>query len=89
MQKREIAITNRLGLHARASAKLVHLASQFRSRLTLEYAGRRADARSIVAIMLLAATVGGMIVIEADGPDEAAAMIAVVSLIDEGFGESQ
>lgn len=48
MQKREVAITNRLGLHARASAEMVHLASQFRSRLTLEYAGRRADARSII-----------------------------------------
>ncbi|HEX8012554.1 MAG TPA: HPr family phosphocarrier protein [Casimicrobiaceae bacterium] len=89
MQKREVAITNRLGLHARASAKMVRLASQFRSSLTLEYAGRRADARNIVAIMLLAATVGGTIVVEADGPDEAAAMKAMVTLMEGRFGERQ
>lgn len=87
MQKREVAITNRRGLHARASAKMVHLASQFRSRLTLEYAGRRADARSIIAIMLLSVTVGGTVAIEADGSDETAAMTAMVGLIDGGFGE--
>ena len=88
MQKREIAVTNRLGLHARASAKVVALASHFRSSLTLEYAGHRANARSIVAVMLLAVSMGGTIVLEAEGPDETDAMTAMVGLIDARFGEN-
>ncbi len=89
MQKREIEIRNRLGLHARASAKLVQLASHFRSSLKLEYAGRRANPRSIVAVMLLALSMGGTIVLEAEGPDETDAMTAMVALIDARFGENQ
>lgn len=89
MQKREISVTNRLGLHARASAKVVALAAQFRSHVTLVYAGRRASARSIVAIMLLAASMGSTIVLETEGPDETDAMTAMVGLIDARFGESQ
>lgn len=89
MQKREVAITNCLGLHARASAKIVQLASRFRCRLTLEYAGRRADARSIVSVMLLAGSMGSTIVLEADGPDETDAMTAIIRLIGERFGESR
>ena len=87
MQKRDIAITNRLGLHARSSAKIVQLASRFRSHVTLAYRGRRASARSIVAVMLLAASVGATIVLEAEGPDEVEAMTAMSELIDDGFGE--
>ena len=87
MQKREIAINNRLGLHARSSAKIVQLASRFRSHVTLAYGGRRASARSIVAVMLLAASVGSTIVLEAEGPDETDAMAAMVALIDARFGE--
>ena len=87
MQKREIEIRNRLGLHARASAKLVQIALHFRSQVTLEYAGRRANARSIVAVMLLAVSMGSTIVLEAEGPDETDAMKAMVTLINAGFGE--
>ena len=89
MQKREIAVTNRLGLHARASAKVVQLASHFRSHVTLAYSGRRANARSIVAVMLLAVSMGSTIVLEAEGPDETDAMTAMVGLIDARFGENQ
>ncbi len=89
MQKREIAITNRLGVHARSSAKIVQLASRFRSTLTLAHGGRRANAHSIVAVMLLAASVGSTIVLEAEGTDEVEAMTAMVGLIDAGFGERQ
>jgi phosphocarrier protein HPr len=87
MEKREIEITNRSGLHARAAAKVVHLASQFRCRVAIVCAGRRASARSIVAVMLLAASVGSTVVVEADGPDELAAMTAMAALIEDGFGE--
>jgi phosphocarrier protein len=88
MEKREIEITNRSGLHARAAAKVVQIASQFRCRVALVCAGRRASARSIVAVMLLAASVGTTIVVEADVPDESAAMTAIVALFETGFGES-
>jgi len=87
MQKREIAVTNRLGLHARASAKVVQVASHFRSHVTLAYAGRRANARSIVAVMLLAVSMGSTIVLEAEGPDETDAIMAMVGLIGTNFGE--
>ena len=88
MQKREILVTNRLGLHARASAKVVALAAHFRSHVTLVCAGRRASARSMVAVMLLAASMGSTIMLEAEGPDEADAMTAMVALIDARFGEN-
>ena len=89
MEKREIEITNRMGLHARAAAKVVRLASQFRCQVAIAYAGRRASARSIVAVMLLAASVGSTVVLEAEGPDEMAAMTAMVALIEDGFGENR
>lgn len=88
MEKREVAIINPLGLHARASAKIVRLASRFRSRVTLEHGGRRASAQSIVAVMLLAVSMGSTVVLEAEGPDESDAMVAIVALIDDGFGET-
>ncbi len=87
MKKREIAITNRLGLHGRAAAKIVEAVSHFRSRVTLTYAGRRADARSIVALLLLAASVGSIVTLETEGPDEAESLSAMVQLVDSGFGE--
>ncbi len=86
MQRREIEITNREGLHARACARIVQLASRFRCEVSLASGMRRASARSIVAVMLLAAAVGTTLVIETDGPDELAAMTAIVSLLSDDLG---
>jgi phosphocarrier protein HPr len=89
MQTRQVRITNRLGLHARAAAKIVKVASRFRSNVSLVVEDRRASARSILAVMMLAASMGSVVRLEARGPDEAAAMTAMVKLIDDGFGEMQ
>ena len=85
MQTRTVEITNRHGLHARACAKIVLVASRFRCRVALANGVRRASARSIVAVMLLAAAVGSSVVVETDGPDEVAAMTALVSLLSDGL----
>ena len=89
MQTREIEITNRHGLHARACARIVQVASHFRCNVSLVSGMRRASARSIVAVMLLAAAVGTTIRVETEGPDEAAAMSAMVSLLNDGLEERQ
>lgn len=89
MQIRQVELTNRLGLHARACAKLVRVASQFRCNVSLIWNGKRASARSMVAVMLLAAGVGATIRVETQGPDEAEAMTALVQLISDQFGERQ
>jgi len=87
MQIREIAVTNPLGLHARASAKIVHAASRFRCSVSLVVDGRRASARSLLALVLLSASAGTMVKLEVDGPEEAAAMRAITALFEDGFGE--
>ncbi|HEV2978157.1 MAG TPA: HPr family phosphocarrier protein [Casimicrobiaceae bacterium] len=87
MQIRQVRLTNRLGLHARACAKLVQVASQFRCNVSLVWNGKRASARSMVAVMLLAAGVGATIRLETQGPDETEAMTALVQLISDQFGE--
>jgi phosphocarrier protein len=85
--KRELAIQNRLGLHARAAARFVHTASRFRSRVTAGRDGRVMDGKSILGILLLAASQGTRIEVVADGPDEAEAMAALAGLVEGGFGE--
>jgi phosphocarrier protein len=87
MQTRELPITNRLGLHARACARIVQIASKFRCNVSLVAKGRRASARNIVAVMLLTASVGTTVRLEIDGPDEAEAMRAISALFHDGFGE--
>ncbi len=87
MQIRLIPITNPLGLHARACARIVQIASKFRANVWLQVKGKRASARSIVAVMLLTASVGATVRIEVDGPDEAQAMKAIAALFHDGFGE--
>ena len=87
MQIRQVKLTNRRGLHARACAKVVQVASHFRCNVCLVWNGRRASARSMVAVMLLAAGVGSTIRLETQGPDEAEAMVAMVELIAGRFGE--
>lgn len=89
MIKSSILITNKLGLHARASAKLTKLAGGFASEVHLERNGRRVNAKSIMGVMMLAAGMGTSIEIEVDGPDEEAAMQALRQLIDERFGEGE
>lgn len=87
MQTRHVPIINPLGLHARACARIVQIASKFRSTVSLQVKGRRASARSIVAVMLLTASVGATVRIDVDGPDEVQAMKAIAALFHDGFGE--
>ena len=89
MQIRQVELTNHRGLHARACAKVVQVASQFRCNVCLVWNGRRASARSMLAVMLLAAGVGATIRLETQGSDEAEAMVAMVELIAGRFGEQR
>ncbi|MBI3366885.1 MAG: HPr family phosphocarrier protein [Burkholderiales bacterium] len=84
-----IVIINKLGLHARASAKLTKLAGGFQCEIHLARNGRRINAKSIMGVMMLAAGLGSEVLIETDGPDEQAAMDALRALIDDKFGEGQ
>lgn len=87
MQERELTIMNRLGLHARAAVKLVSVSSKYASQVVIMANGRRADARHLIAVLLLAAAMGTKVSVQVSGPDEAAAMKAVTHLISNGFGE--
>ena len=87
MPQTEVEIVNKLGLHARASAKLTPLASGFQSEIWLTRNGRRVNAKSIMGVMMLAVGMGSEIEIEIDGNDEAEAMVALRGLIDAKFGE--
>jgi len=89
MIKTSITITNKLGLHARASAKLTKLAGSFNCDVHMSRNGRRVNAKSIMGVMMLAAGLGVEIQIETDGEDEQAAMDALVALINDKFGEGE
>ena len=89
MQQREIEIVNRLGLHARASAKLTQLAARFQSEVQIGRNGRKVNAKSIMGVMMLAAGKGSKVMLEVDGPDETEAMDALCALINDYFGEGQ
>ena len=89
MIKNSISISNKLGLHARASAKLTKLAGSFLSEVHLSRNARRVNAKSIMGVMMLAAGLGSEIEIETEGEDEQAAMDALRTLIDGKFGEGQ
>jgi phosphocarrier protein len=89
MIKQTATISNKLGLHARASAKLTKLAGGFRCDVHLSRNGRRVNAKSIMGVMMLAAGIGSEIEIETEGGDEQAALDAIVALIDDKFGEGQ
>ena len=80
-------ITNKRGLHARASAKVVEAAARFKSEITILKDGQRVNARSIMGLMMLAASLGSEIGLEAEGPDAEAAMTAMLALIEAKFGE--
>lgn len=89
MLSQDTTIINRLGLHARASAKLVQTASRFQSRVSLIRNGKRVDAKSIMAVMMLAASQGSPIQVETEGEDEAQALQALLDLIADRFGEGE
>ena len=89
MIKRSITISNKLGLHARASAKLTQLASKFQSAVWIERNGRRVNAKSIMGVMMLAAGIGSPVELEVDGPDETEAAQALEALFGQKFGESE
>lgn len=89
MIKTVLTISNKLGLHARASAKLTKLASSFSSEIHLSRAGRRVNAKSIMGVMMLAAGLGSEVELEIEGQDEQAAAQAISALVNDKFGEGQ
>ena len=89
MIRSTVTISNKLGLHARASAKLTKLTGSFQCEVHLSRNGRRINAKSIMGVMMLAAGLGSEVELETDGPDEQAANTALLALINDKFGEAQ
>ncbi len=89
MIRTTVTISNKLGLHARASAKLTKLAGTFVSDVFMSRNGRRVNAKSIMGVMMLAAGIGTEVEIETDGVDEQHALDALISLVNDKFGEGQ
>ena len=87
MTSRSVTVVNQLGMHARAAAKFVHLATRYEARIKVARQGREMDGKSIMGILLLAAARGSIVTITADGVDEVAAVAALAALIEGGFGE--
>ena len=89
MIKQEMEIINKLGLHARASTKLTQTAGQFDSEIWIEHNGRRVNAKSIMGVMMLAASKGSKITVVTNGADEKQALEAMITLINDKFGEGE
>ncbi|GGE57322.1 phosphocarrier protein HPr [Streptosporangium jomthongense] len=89
MIRRPIVIVNKLGLHARATAKLVATASEYDSSVKVRSKGREVDAKNIMQVMMLAASKGTEVELVADGPDEQEAVEALAALINDYFGEGE
>ena len=89
MIRTTLIISNKLGLHARASAKLTKLAGSFQCEVFMSRNGRRVNAKSIMGVMMLAAGLGSEVELETDGPDEQAAQDAITALVNDKFGEGQ
>lgn len=87
MTRRAVVVTNALGLHARAAARFVRLASQYQAVIRVESPALAMDGKSIMGVLLLAAARGTPLTISGDGPDEAAAVDALAQLVESGFGE--
>ena len=87
MTSQTVIVVNQLGMHARAAAKFVHLATRYESRVKVARDRREMDGKSIMGILLLAAARGSAITISADGGDEQEAVAALVALVASGFGE--
>ncbi len=89
MRQQDVEIINKLGMHARASAKFTQLATHFKSEVWLSRSTRRVNAKSIMGVMMLAAAKGSVVNIEVDGEDEEAAISALTNLVADKFGESE
>lgn len=89
MLSEEIEIVNKLGLHARAAAKFVGTATRFESAIKIAKDGREVDGKSIMSVMMLAASCGSMVTISCDGADESSALEAIKALINDKFGEGE
>ena len=89
MPQREVEIQNKLGLHARAAAKLTQTAAKFAADVWLSRNGRRVNAKSVMGVMMLAAGRGSRIAIETQGADADAALVAIAALVDDKFGEGE
>lgn len=89
MPSAELTVTNKLGLHARAAAKLTQVASQFSAEVWLTRNGRRVNAKSIMGVMMLAAGRGAALTVEAEGADAEAALLAIRELVTDKFGEGE
>lgn len=89
MLQQEVEIINKLGLHARASAKLTQVAGRFKAHVWVSRDGRRVNAKSVMGVMMLAAAMGSTLTVETDGPDESEAMDAVIRLIANRFEEGE
>lgn len=89
MRQQDVEIINKLGLHARASAKLTQLATQFKSEIWMSRGNRRINAKSIMGVMMLAAAKGSIVSIEVDGEDEEIAIQALSDLMTNKFGENE
>ena len=87
MVTKSVEVTNALGLHARAAARFVHLATRFNSHIRVSRDAKVMDGKSIMGILLLAAARGTTLTISADGPDETTAVDSLVQLVESGFGE--
>lgn len=87
MTQREVLIRNQLGLHARAAARFVHTANRFRARVSVTRGSQTMDGKSILGILLLAASRGAHLTVSADGSDEQECLLALVELVEGGFGE--
>ncbi len=87
MTTRSVQVTNPLGLHARAAARFVHLATRFTSQIRVARDSKVMDGKSIMGILLLAAARGTTLTISAEGPDEASAVASLIELVESGFGE--
>jgi phosphocarrier protein len=89
MLSENIEIINHLGLHARAAAKFVSTTTRFESTIKISKDGREVDGKSIMSVMMLAASCGSVVIISCDGPDETDALKAIKALINDRFGEEQ
>jgi len=89
MIQQELEIINKLGLHARASAKFTQLAAKYQSDVWLTRNSRRINAKSIMGVMMLAAGKGAKVTLEADGADESACIAALAALVNDKFGEGE
>ena len=87
MLSRSVTVANKLGLHARAAARFVHLASQFRSNVKVSLGSQTMDGKSIMGILLLAAATGTVLMVSAEGDDEQVALDALCGFVETGFGE--